>query len=130
MKRHTFRNSIKYRVAEILAGVVICGALVCPWTTSAWPASQGNDVLQAFAAEFWEWRERNQPFNADDIPRIEHPAGQRDWSAASIAKQRANLAQFEARWKQMNPSGWPVPQQVDYRLMGSALARVRWELDM
>jgi uncharacterized protein (DUF885 family) len=130
MKRHTFRNSIKYRVAEIIAGVVICGALVCPWTTSAWPASQANDVLQTFAAEFWEWRERYQPFNADDIPRIEHPAGQRDWSASSVAKQRANLAQFEARWKQMNPSGWSVQQQVDYRLMGSALARVRWELDL
>src|ERR1700758_4106628 len=32
-----------------------------------------------------------------------------------------------------NPSPanpWPVPQQVDYRLMGSAMARVRWELDV
>ena len=26
--------------------------------------------------------------------------------------------------------GWSVPLQVDYRLLGSALARVRWELDV
>ena len=30
----------------------------------------------------------------------------------------------------MNATGWPVAQQVDYRLIGSAIARVRWELDV
>jgi hypothetical protein len=30
----------------------------------------------------------------------------------------------------MDPSTWPVARQVDYRLVGSALARVRWELDL
>ncbi len=29
----------------------------------------------------------------------------------------------------IDPTGWPVPRQVDYRLIGSVLARVRWELD-
>src|SRR5207237_3880660 len=27
-------------------------------------------------------------------------------------------------------ASWPVSQQVDYRLIGSALARVHWELDV
>jgi hypothetical protein len=27
-------------------------------------------------------------------------------------------------------TGWPIPKQVDYRLIGSALSRVRWELDV
>src|SRR6185436_12274388 len=29
-----------------------------------------------------------------------------------------------------NASSWPVPQQVDYRLIGSALARAHWELNV
>lgn len=111
--------------------IVVTVAFLFGYGLSAAPqtASQ-NDTLQKFAAEFWEWRARYQPFSGDDIPRFEHPAGKRDWSAASIAKQRADLAKFEAEWKAMNASSWPVPQRVDYRLMGSALARVRWELDV
>jgi len=89
-----------------------------------------NAALQRFAAEFWRWREHHQPFDNDDIPRIERPVVKRDWSAASVAKQRAELSRFETQWKEINASGWPISQQVDYRLMGSAIARVRWELDV
>ncbi|MGH9366825.1 MAG: DUF885 family protein [Thermoanaerobaculia bacterium] len=40
------------------------------------------------------------------------------------------LTRFEQRWKRLADPGRPVPWQVDYRLMSSALARVRWELDV
>jgi uncharacterized protein (DUF885 family) len=90
--------------------------------------------LEALANEFWQWRARYQPFSKDDIPRIERPledrAGPRDWSASSIAKQKARLEDFERQWKQIDATGWSVARQVDYRLMGSALARVRWELEV
>lgn len=90
--------------------------------------------LEALAHDFWQWRARYQPFSRDDIPRIERPlersAGPRDWSEKSIARQRTVLEDFERRWKQIDLTGWSVAQQVDYRLMGSALARVRWELDI
>jgi uncharacterized protein (DUF885 family) len=86
--------------------------------------------LEQLASDFWAWRAQYRPFTGDDIPRIEHIGGVRDWSAASVAKQRADLAEFEQRWKVMTPAGWPVAQQVDYRLIGSAIARVRWELDV
>jgi uncharacterized protein (DUF885 family) len=89
-----------------------------------------SESLERFAEDFWAWRARYQPFTSDDIPRLEHPAGPRDWSASSVAKQRDDLKQLENRWNQLDISGWPVPRQVDYRLMGSALARVRWELDL
>jgi hypothetical protein len=87
--------------------------------------------LQRLASDFWQWRAFHQPSVSDDLPRIERP---RDWdpgwSPAAIAKQRSELADFEARWKNCNASAWPVPEQVDYRLIGSALARVHWELDI
>lgn len=90
--------------------------------------------LEALANDFWQWRARYQPFSRDDIPRIERPiedpAGPRDWSAGSIAKQKATLEDFEKQWRQIDTTGWSVAGQVDYRLMGSALARVRWELDI
>jgi uncharacterized protein (DUF885 family) len=93
-------------------------------------STRTDSELQEFAAEFWDWRERHQPFDRDDIPRIERRPGQRDWSAESIAKQRTDLSRFEARWKAMDRRSGSVSQQVDDRLMGSALARVRWELDV
>lgn len=88
------------------------------------------DSLDQLASDFWTWRAQYRPFTADDVPRMEHTPGTREWSAAAIAKQRGTLAAFEDRWKAMNRNGWPVARMVDYRLMGSAIARVRWELDV
>jgi hypothetical protein len=94
------------------------------------PRSRAQDSLEKLATDFWTWRAENAPFNNDDVPRMERPAGlKRSWSAAAIAKQHADLAAFEARYKKIDATKWQVPQQVDYRLIGSALARVHWELD-
>jgi uncharacterized protein (DUF885 family) len=94
------------------------------------PALRAQDSLEKLATDFWTWRAETAPFNLDDIPRIERPAGlKQSWSAAAIAKQRNDLSAFESRYKKIDASKFQVPQQVDYRLIGSALARVRWELD-
>jgi hypothetical protein len=93
-------------------------------------AQQKPDPLDRLASEFWTWRAQYRPFTFDDVPRLEHTAGMRDWSAVSVAKERADLASFERRWTAIPTSGWPVARMVDYRLMGSAIARVRWELDV
>ena len=93
-------------------------------------ASATAESLDKLANDFWAWRAKYAPFTGDDVNRMERPGGTRDWSRASIDKQRKDLAEFEDRWKKLDPTGWPIPQQVDYRLIGSALARVRWELDI
>jgi len=96
--------------------------------------SPATSSLEALATDFWQWRARYQPFSKDDIPRIERPledpAGPRVWSPRSIAKQKTTLEDFEKQWRQIDTTGWSVARRVDYRLMGSALARVRWELDI
>ena len=121
-----------------LAGMSVADFLPAPRTAGAaatsTQATAGND-LDKLATDFWSWRDRNAPFNGDDIPRVVRPAfpvpdAGRDWSAAGIAKKRRAQAEFEARWKAINPSGWPIPRQVDYQLLGSAIARVHWELDL
>ncbi len=88
------------------------------------------DSLDKLADDFWKWRVKYAPFTGDDVNRMERPGSMRDWSQASIDARRKNLAVFEARWKKIDATHWPIPRQVDYRLIGSALSRVRWELDI
>jgi hypothetical protein len=90
----------------------------------------GSDSLGRFASDFWTWRAIHRPFSFDDIPRMERATGVRDWSEAAVSKQRVELAEFERRWEGMRSEAWPIAQRVDYRLMGSAIARVQWELDI
>ena len=105
-------------------------AAVCLLTMLLGNASAAPESLDKLAGDFWAWRAKYAPFTGDDVNRIERLGGVRDWSAAAIDKQRKDLAEFEARWKEIDVKGWPVPKQVDYRLIGSALSRVRWELDV
>ena len=93
-------------------------------------SAQPEDSLDKLAGDFWTWRAKYAPFNGDDVPRMERPGGMRDWSRASIEKRRKDLADFDARWRRIGIKNAPISKQVDYRLIGSALGRVRWELDV
>ena len=84
------------------------------------------DSLEKLSNDFWTWRAKHAPFTGDDVNRIERPGGTRDWSRSSIDQRRNDLEHFEARWKKIDVTEWPVPKQVDYRLIGSALSRMRW----
>jgi uncharacterized protein (DUF885 family) len=106
---------------------VVCVAILCGLSASA-PAQ--TDALSKLTDDFWLWRAKDAPFTGDDVNRMERPGGIRDWSRASIDHRRKDLADFEARWKKLDPAQWPIPKQVDYKLIGSALSRVRWELDV
>jgi uncharacterized protein (DUF885 family) len=108
---------MKMRVA-LLASIALCVANIA-----------AAESLEKLADDFWTWRAKYAPFTGDDVNRLERPGGIRNWSRASINQRRDDLKQFETRWKNIDPSSWPVSQQVDYKLIGSALSRVRWELD-
>jgi hypothetical protein len=112
--------------ALLVACLLFC-LLTCP---SAPAAAAGGDPLQLLARDFWAWRAAGQPFSGDDVPRVLRPPGWTpDWSAPAVAARRHDLARFESRWRALASPGRPVAEQVDRRLLGSALARVRWELD-
>ena len=111
------------RTAILALSLLVAGRGFCQ-------TNSGDEQLQKLAQDFWTWRAQTAPFTGDDVNRMERPGGRRDWSGAAIEKRRADLGEFEARWKQIDASKWPIPQQVDYRLIGSALARVRWELEV
>src|SRR5436309_3999796 len=108
---------MKMRVA-LLTLIAICVANIA-----------AAESLEKLADDFWTWRLKYAPFTGDDVNRLERPGEIRNWSRASIDQRRNDLKQFETRWKNIDPSSWPVAQQVDYKLIGSALSRVRWEFD-
>lgn len=118
--RKVRKNTVRAIVVTGVAVMAMCLA----------PALRAQDSLEKLSTDFWTWRAETAPFNDDDIPRIERPANlKQSWSAATLTKQRADLTALEARYKKLDATKWQVPQQVDYRLIGSAIARVRWELD-
>jgi uncharacterized protein (DUF885 family) len=90
------------------------------------------DSLTTLSENFWQWRVIEQPFTNDDIPRIDRPVSfSVDWSARTIATRTRELAAFEQRWHHLVPPATaPVAEQVDFRLLGSAIFRVRWELEI
>ncbi|MGH9547509.1 MAG: DUF885 family protein [Terriglobales bacterium] len=104
-------------------------------TVGAQPAPSSGppaNALQQLSSDFWTWRAAEQPFSGDDIPRLERPAGWAgDWSASTVAKRRAQLTVFENRWRQLRKDfrDSSRAETVDYLLVGSAIARARWELD-
>ena len=93
-------------------------------------AAEDSGSLDKLADDFWAWRAKNAPFTSDDVNRMERPSGNRDWSRAAIDQRGKELTEFVARWKKIDPKEGPIARQVDYRLIGSALARVEWELDI
>jgi hypothetical protein len=105
-------------------------ALRCMTVLGLLAATAAADDLGTLSRDFWAWRAVTQPQSRDDVPRVVRPSGWApDWSAAAIAERRRRLEALEARWRAVADASAPVAQQVDHRLLGSALARVRWELD-
>src|SRR4029077_19955967 len=122
-----------HRFSPIRPFLLYTAVLLISSFASAQPATvPPPSALQQLSSEFWEWRASEQPFSFDDIPRLDRPAGwAADWSSSTIAKRREELSGFENRWKALGipVSGRSRTETVDYLLVGSAIARARWELD-
>ncbi len=105
-------------------------ALVCAQPVAAQPA------VQALGADFWAWRAVTQPGGLPPPPPRAGGGGRGggarpppDWTPAGVAAQKAKLAAFDARWTALARAPRSATEKTDYRLVGSALARVHWELD-
>ena len=124
---HKANDCVACYAATPMRRLIIAVLLLCPCISTA---QTKPDSLDDLASQFWSWRAKYRPFTFDDVPRIERPGGMRDWSTPAIVRQRADLGVFERRWNALDTTAWPIAQKVDYRLIGSAIARVRWGLDI
>jgi Bacterial protein of unknown function (DUF885) len=87
--------------------------------------------LDDLAGRFWAWRARQQPRTRDDIPRLDRPDGWLPEVDPGLAGRRAGeLSDFRAELARLRPPAGAVPDQVDHRLLHSAIARVTWETDI
>jgi Bacterial protein of unknown function (DUF885) len=68
------------------------------------PSGRYEDLVSLFS----EWRSFQKPRVVDGVP---------DYSASAMAEQRRALPTYQQRLKAIDPSGWPIPQQVDYHVV-------------
>jgi hypothetical protein len=89
-------------LTSIVAVVIVsvsCG-------TSA-PAAQRGRYADLVAL-FEEWREFEKPEFVDGVS---------DYSAAAMARQHAELPDWQARLNALNPESWSVAEQIDWHLV-------------
>jgi hypothetical protein len=94
-----------------------------------------QDEIAHLGQDFWDWRQVQQPRSHDDIPRIERPRGwSPKWSQEDVARYRSDITSFRSRFEAIDAGSATEPKvaiesYVEYRLIGSAIHRVIWELE-
>lgn len=92
------------RCSRILIGLAAVALLAAACTPAEVPSTSYDDLVTLFE----EWRAFEQPEFADGVP---------DYSAQAMAAQHRELAGYQRRLAAIDPTGWPVAQQVDHHLV-------------
>ena len=88
-------------------------ALSVSLSASAGGAAPGGGSYDQLVAFFKEWRAFQKPKLVGGVP---------DYSAAAMTAQQRALADLKRRLAALDPTGWPVPQQVDYYVVRAEMA--------
>ena len=88
----------------LIFGLLLVALLLAP----AVPAQEAPAGYGALVSLFEQWREFEKPPKRDGAP---------DYREAAMAAQHEKLRTLQARLRAIDPSGWPVAQQVDYHLV-------------
>lgn len=92
---------------RVALGLLACLMIAGCQADSAGNAPQSIDYEDLLAL-FEEWREFQQPNVVDGVP---------DYTAEAMAAQRGELASYQQRLEGIDPSSWPIAQQVDYHIV-------------
>ena len=82
-----------------------------PLTAAAAPATEGSALSSGYTdlvTLFHEFRRFHQPPITEGVP---------DFSAATMKAIYDQLGEYQSRLVAIDPSGWPVSEQVDYHLV-------------
>jgi len=93
------RDASRLVTVCLIAGAVAGGGIAM---ASPPPGSSKYEDLATF---FKEWRAFQKPKVVNGVP---------DYGAAAMAAQQKELENYKKRLAAIDPSGWPIPQQVDY----------------
>jgi hypothetical protein len=103
-------SSVEPSVAMSLLVAVV--ALVGASGTSPSPAPARSHRYEDLLSFFSDWRAFQKPKIVAGVP---------DYTAAAMAAQQRELVSYQQRLAAIDPSGWPVPQQVDYQIVRAEL---------
>jgi hypothetical protein len=113
MHRLLARSALVVSALVAATGFVACGG--SPRQTSersdtgtGGQAPRGAGSHADLVTLFQEWRQFEEPPLLDGAP---------DYTPAAIDKRRQGLEDFRRRLAAIDPSAWPVPEQVDYHLV-------------
>jgi hypothetical protein len=91
------------------------GALAaCAGSASVARSSSYQDLTSLFT----EWRAFQKPGLVAGVP---------DYSAAAMAAQQRALPDFQRRLAAIDPSAWPIPQQVDYQVVRAEMSGLEFD---
>ncbi|MCH7489262.1 MAG: DUF885 family protein [Gemmatimonadetes bacterium] len=96
------------RCSRILIGLAAVALLAAACTPAEVPSTSYDDLVTLFE----EWRAFEQPEFVDGVP---------DYSAQAMAAQHRELAGYQRRLAAIDPTGWPVAQQVDHHLVAAEM---------
>ncbi|MFN2384759.1 MAG: DUF885 family protein [Thermoanaerobaculia bacterium] len=96
----------------LLTGISLLAALgLAAGPPQAFPPSR-SARYEDLVSFFQEWRAFQKPKLVNGVP---------DYSPTAMAAQHRDLAALRKRFDAMDPSGWPIPQQVDYHVVRAEL---------
>ncbi len=96
------RRSSPYQISTCLTTAFVFFAGCA--TNEVTPSTSYDDLI----ALFEEWREFERPGFANGVP---------DYTAMAMVAQHREVATFQRRLNAIDPSGWPVEQLIDHRLV-------------
>ena len=99
------RSSLGLRTFCLIALAALTVGCTAPGGSSVAGRSSRYEDLGSL---FTEWRAFQKPKVVDGVP---------DYTASAMAAQQRDLAAYQNRLKAIDPSTWPVSQQVDWHLV-------------
>jgi hypothetical protein len=100
-------RSVFCSCGAVVAALVV--VVLAPACSSREPASgQRSTRYGDLVALFQDWRAFQKPKVVAGVP---------DYTASAMTRQFRELAAYRGRLSAIDPSGWPVPQQVDYHIV-------------
>ena len=109
----------RLRPSFILTGIAVLALAFLLVQVAPDPAGTVDPVAMAgpgshadLVGLFDEWREFERPEFADGVP---------DYSAAAMARQQRELAQWQGRLGNVAPADWSVAEQIDWHLVRAEL---------
>ena len=105
--RRLLRSAIVVAAIALVTVAAACGTP--PASAPAARSTRYEDLTALFA----EWRTFQQPKRVAGVP---------DYSATAMTAQQRDLAGMTSRLAAIDPTSWPIPQQVDYYVVRAEMS--------